>query len=155
MSFFASVDHTHYIPCTHTYDPKAQKPKLKDSYSHPMKVSFSSSFCPYPPFLLLFLLFPSPTIPTACLSLPPFSLSSCSYSFRVASLLHIQLPLCSHPHPSLLLSRFLLPDTGSLSLTQAAHGCYCLENNQENQTAAVRSKPVTQSGLSFPLFTLQ
>lgn len=34
------------------------------------------------------------------LSLPSLSLPSCFYlSTRVASLLHIQLPLCSHPHP--------------------------------------------------------
>ncbi len=110
-----------------------------------------------PPFsllLLLFFSFLSPTIPATRLSLPSLSLSFCfSPSSRVASLLHIQLPLCSHPHPSLLLSSFLLPDTGSLSFAQATHGWYCPENNQENQTvtAAVGmpGKPVIQSGLSL------
>lgn len=52
-------------------------------------------------FALFFPVFPSQVY----VSLPSFFLSSCFCpSSRIASLLHIQLPLCSHPHPSPLLS---------------------------------------------------
>ena len=88
--------------------------------------------------------------------LPSF-FSSCFDPFsRIASYLHIQVLLCSHSYPSLLLSSFLLPDTGRLSLAHTAHGWYCLENKYEIRVmAAVRilSPPMTQNELIVPLFT--
>lgn len=58
------------------------------------------------------------------------SLSASSlFLTTIASLL--QLPLCSDPHPLLLLSSFLLPDMRSLLSFCSAHRWYCLENKEK------------------------
>lgn len=109
--------------------PQSQNPKLNASPSHLLAFFLLSTSV---------LTFPIPKNPTASLSFPPAS----TPLTRVASLLHIQLPLCSHPHPSLLLVSFLFPaHTGSLPSAKAAHGWYCLENRQgeKKQMAALRS----------------
>lgn len=111
------------------------------------------------PFSLLVLLFvfcPIPPIPRTCL--PSFFLPLLLLlpSSRIASLLHIQLPLCSHPHPSLLLSSRLFPAPRyRQSLLSSWNTLLVLSRKQPRKTttviAAVRMlrKAVIQSGLAL------
>lgn len=86
--------------------------------------------------------------------IPPSSTSSAS----VASLLHIQLPLCSYPHPSLLLSSPLFPAPRyRQTLLSPCSTLLVLSRKQVRKTlstvrAAVRMllcNVVIQSALSF------
>ena len=91
-------------------------------------ISFSPS-----PFIFLFFPIPPPQKKLKT-SLPSFSLRALLllplYS-GCLTLTYTITSLFSPPHPSLLLSSFLLPDTGTLSSARAAHGWHCQENSQE------------------------
>ena len=92
LFFLESVDHPHYIPL---FPGLTRDPWLNARQGFAFFISLSPS-----PFIFLF--FPVHKKTKNVSPVPSLPVPSCFYpSTLVASLLHIQLPLCSHPHTHL------------------------------------------------------